>query len=112
MDNQPTQISLLAAMTGERDSETLAAYLDLAKTKILRRLYPFQSEITVMPPQYAANQVDIAVYLLNKRGAEGQVSHNENGIDRKYASADIPEEYFRGIVPYVGVVGGVPNEST
>lgn len=98
--------ALLSQMTGETDADQLVAYLGLARTKILRRLYPFQSDITDMPEQYAANQVDIAAYLLNKRGAEGQTSHNENGIDRKYGSADVPEEYFRGIVPYVGVVGG------
>lgn len=110
--DQSSKIALLAAMTGEQDSETLAAYLSLAQTKILRRLYPFQSETTTMPEQYAENQIDIAAYLLNKRGAEGQTSHNENGIDRKYGSADVPEEYFRGIVPYCGVVGGVVHEGT
>ena len=106
MTNAAMQM-ILSQMTGETDTDTLAAYLSLAETKILRRLYPFQSEISEMPTQYQENQIDIAAYLLNKRGAEGQISHNENGIDRKYGSADVPEEYFRGIVPYVGVVGGV-----
>lgn len=111
MTNAAMQM-LLSQMTGESDTETLVAYLSLAETKILRRLYPFDSEITVMPVQYAENQIDIAAYLLNKRGAEGQTSHNENGIDRKYGSADVPEEYFRGIVPYAKVVGGASHEST
>jgi len=102
---------LLSQMTGETDTDVLAAYLSLAETKILRRLYPFRSDITVLPEQYTTNQVDIAAYLINKRGAEGQTSHNENGIDRKYGSADVPVEYFRGIVPYADVVGGVSNES-
>ena len=48
--------ALLSQMTGETDADQLAAYLGLARTKILRRLYPFQSDITDMPEQYAANQ--------------------------------------------------------
>ena len=103
---QDEKLLMLQTMTEETDQNTLAAYLNLAKMKILRRLYPFQPETAEMPEQYGANQVDIAAYLLNKRGAEGQTSHDENGINRKYGSADVPEEYYRGIVPFVGVVGG------
>ena len=54
--------------------------------------------------QNETKQVEIAVYLYNKRGAEGQIVHNENGINRTYESADVPESLMRGITPYVGVI--------
>ena len=44
-----------------------------------------------------------AVYLLNKRGAEGETAHSENGISRSYESADIPESMLSGIIPFAGV---------
>ena len=47
-------------------------------------------------------QIEIAVYLYNKQGAEGQTAHSENGISRTYESADVPESMLRGIAPFVG----------
>ena len=32
--------------------------------------------------RYSYLQVEIATYLLNKRGGEGELSHSENGISR------------------------------
>lgn len=41
--------------------------------------------------------LDIAVYLYNKMGIEGQNSHIEQGIERHYDSSGIPEALFNGI---------------
>jgi hypothetical protein len=49
-------------------------------------------------------QCEIAAYLLNKRGAEGQTSHTENGITRNYGGADVPESMLSSIIPRVGVM--------
>ena len=48
-------------------------------------------------------QVEIAVYLMNKRGAEGESAHSENGVSRTYENGDVPASMLRGIVPMVGV---------
>ena len=102
------KLEMIRNMTGETDTAVCSTYLMLAAAKISRRLYPFGLPDNVciadVPAEYAMNQIDIAVYLLNKRGAEGQVSHSENGISRTYGDADVPESMLRGIVPYVGVV--------
>ena len=66
---------------------------------------PMTQSVTEVPTRYETKQVEIAVYLYNKRGAEGQTSHSENGINRTYESADVPESLMRGITPYVGVFG-------
>ncbi len=93
------KLTLLKAMTDERDADTLSAYLYLAAGAVLKRRYPFRDDVKEVPERYVDNQLKIAAYLLNKRGAEGQLSHNENGIDRTYESADIPESMLKDIVP-------------
>lgn len=51
--------------------------------------------------RYLNTQISIAIELYNKRGAEGQLAHTENGISRTYSSADISREIIRTIVPVV-----------
>lgn len=46
------------------------------------------------------------MYLLNKRGAEGQTAHSENGISRSYEDGDVPPTLLRDIVPFASVMGG------
>lgn len=94
--------AVLSAMVGETDETVLSAYLSLAASKVLLRAYPFDSTVTEVPERYSAVQVQIAAYMLNKRGAEGQTSHSENGISRGYEDGDVPPSLLREIVPVVG----------
>lgn len=89
---------------GNQSDEVLLAYLSLAGQKVIRRAYPFKPEITIVPLIYEMNQIEIACYLLNKIGAEGEISHSENGINRTYESASVPESMLKDIIPLVGVV--------
>ena len=57
-----------------------------------------------MEQRWNMKQIEIAVYLYNKQGAEGETEHNENGVDRKYESASIPESMLSDISPVVKVV--------
>lgn len=98
------QIEMVKAMTGENDDGTVSVYLKLAGSKICRRAYPFDPAVTEVPEQYQFLQVEIAVYLLNKRGAEGQTGHTENGISRSYESGDVPASMLRQVVPMAGVL--------
>ena len=105
------KIELVKTMTGETDGGIVSTYLEVAGNKVCRMAYPFNSDITDVPDRYAYNQVEIAVFLLNKRGAEGETSHGENGITRAYGTDDIPAGLLRQIVPCAAVVGG-SNEDT
>ena len=96
-------LNKLQAMTGETDEEVMRVYLDLAGDVILRRLYPYGTEITQVPSPYEVRQIEIASYLLNKRGAEGETTHSENGTNRTYGDAYVPPSYLRGIVPFARV---------
>lgn len=99
------KMSALKTLSGEKDETILLAYLDIAKTKIMQKAFPFDSGAKDMPDKYSANQIEIALYLLNKRGAEGEVSHSENGISRTYENADVPARMLSGIIPRGKIVG-------
>lgn len=102
---QAEKLTLLKAMVGSSDTDdVLLAYLDIAGGKIINRAYPFDPEATEVPRRYEFLQCEIASYLLNKRGAEGQTGHSENGISRSYESADVPESMLGAVTPMVGVL--------
>lgn len=98
--------AMVSTMTGENDLAVLSAYLAIAGDKVCRKAYPYDPYVTQVPERYAYAQVEIAVYLLNKRGAEGQTAHSENGVNATYEDGDVPPSLLRDIVPFVGVIGG------
>ena len=102
------KLSLLRVMVGQPNEgdwadDVLVSYLAIAGQKIINRAYPFDNSTTEVPRRYGYLQCDIAAYLLNKRGAEGQTAHSENGITRSYESADVPESMLSEVIPHVGV---------
>lgn len=99
------KLAALKAMVGSSDSdEVLSAYLKLAGGKIIAKAFPYQNDVTEVPAQYSYLQVEIAAYMLNKRGAEGQLQHTENGIQRQYENADVPASMLKPVTPHVGVI--------
>lgn len=100
------KIAMVKAMSGETDDATVSAYLSLAGNKICRRAYPFDPTVMEVPYEYGHTQVEIAVYLLGKRGMEGQTSHSENGYSDTFESGDVPLSMMRNIVPRCGTFGG------
>ena len=98
---------LLRMMDGEDvDRGILEVYLELAGQKILNRMYPFKEvyDDLEVPDRYVMIQLNIAVYLLNKRGAEGEIQHIENGIHRNYGSSDIPDALLKDVYPYAQAI--------
>ena len=103
------KLSMLRVMVGQPNEgdwsdDVLISYLAIAGRKIINRAYPYDDTVTEVPRRYGYLQCDIANYLLNRRGSEGQTSHSENGINRSYASADVPEAMLGEVVPHVGVL--------
>lgn len=103
------KLTMLRVMVGQANEgewvdDTLLSYLKIAGHKIVRRAYPYDDTVTEVPARYGYLQCEIAAYLLNKRGAEGEISHSENGISRTYGSADVPESMLKEIIPKVGVI--------
>jgi len=77
--------------------------LDSAYSAIMNRRFPFESWPSAIEPRYEDLQVRIAIDLYNKIGAEGQLSHSENGISRTYESSWISEQLLSEVVPRCGV---------
>lgn len=99
------KLAILKAMVGGSDTdEVLSAYLKLAGRKIILRAYPYDKSVTEVPAEYDTLQCEIAAYMLNKRGAEGQTQHTENGIARQYENADIPSSMLKVVTPHCGVI--------
>ena len=86
------------------EDDLLLMFLTDAERAILNRLYPMDEDIKAsLPTRYESRQIEIAVSLYNKQGAEGQISHKENGIDRTYENASIPESMLSDIMPYPSI---------
>ena len=99
------KLTALKAMVGGSDTdEVLSTYLLIAGKKIIARAYPYKDDVTEVPSIYDTLQLEIAAYLLNKRGAEGQTSHSENGISRSYENADVPASMLKAVTPHCGVI--------
>lgn len=108
--NDEQMIALVESMSGETSEIVVSAFLAMAGQAIINRAFPFATEnelkTLTVPARYQNLQCNIAVYLLNKRGAEGQTSHNENGINRGYENGGIPDSMLREITPFCRVAGG------
>ncbi len=92
------------ADTTEWGDDVLLTYLTIAGRKIINRAYPYDDTVTEVPRRYGILQCEIAAYLLNKRGAEGETSHSENGISRSYENADVPESLMSQVIVHCGVI--------
>lgn len=89
-------------ITDDSEDALLSLLIDQADKKILNKRFPFgytEEQKSQALQQYSDIELDIAVYLYNRRGSEGQTSHNENGTNRGYESAGIPDSYVKDIVP-------------
>ena len=65
--------------------EVLTHTLRTAEALVLNRMYPFGYDDTaVVPLRYEQIQLQLAVELYSKRGAEGQTGHSENGVSRTW----------------------------
>ena len=112
--NDESMKRMLTSMTGETDDGVLSDYLAFAESEALNRLYPFGiPEAAALPDRYRGVQVRIAAYHLNLRGAEGEISHSENGITRMYENGTTPISLMREITPMAGTASlGVSHENT
>lgn len=104
MTNEEKQIALQALVGGSDSTDVLSTYLFIAGQKIINTIFPYESGIEEVPIKYETLQLEIAVYLLNKRGAEGQIQHTENGIARQYENADIPSSMLKSLTAFCGTI--------
>ena len=100
-----TQLERLKIRITENVSDIeLEDILESAKAVILSRRFPFGEQPPEIEDRYKDLQIRIAVEMFNKRGAEGETAHSENGVSRSYASANVSEDLLKEITPKAGVV--------
>lgn len=117
MDNcEASKITMLAKLVDDSaDPSVLALYLKIARSKILERLYPIADkdrDSYELPSFYDMLQIQIAQYYYNNAGTYGLMSHTEQGVTDTFASADIPREFTKYILPYASIpskIGGKLN---
>ena len=102
-DEEKVQMIQLLITDVSVTTEMISAYLDLAASRILDRLYPFGGSPSDWPAQYDMTQVELAIRMIARKGGEGESSHSENGVSRTYGSVD-DEDILSRLVPFAGVV--------
>lgn len=104
MTDDIQRLQLRLGLNGAEDYDLIEDLLQSAESAILCRRFPFGYENgTALPEQYHDLKLRIAMDLYNKIGAEGQLTHTENGVQRTYESGWISESLLREVTPMVGV---------
>ena len=101
-----TQLKALLNISGTDQDTELTAYLNLTKAEILSYLYSGETpdDVTDVPALYEPTQIMACVAGLGTSGAEGQISHSENGIARTWKYEDMIA-YVRGhVYPFARLV--------
>lgn len=101
-----TQLEKLKVYIPEEENENLLELLlEDAEELILSRRYPFREEDKeyVLEDKFLSLQIKIAVEMYNKRGAEGETQHTENGVMRVWEKANVSNNLLEQIIPMASV---------
>lgn len=102
------KIAYIQTISEEEDADVVSAFLSMAEEIAKNRVFPFgytnETKAEAILDKYQTVICEIAVYLLNKRGAEGQTSHNENSADRTYENGGVPDSIIKKLIPFCGVI--------
>lgn len=94
-------LEITLGVTKESDIAILTEVLNDAIAEIrAARKYPkdmTESEISADMQKFISNIKKLAKYDYSQIGAEGETTHNENGISRSYVDR---RKCFDGVVPY------------
>lgn len=99
------KLATLRKMLDEGDTvsdDTANTYLEAAEKAVINIAFPFGDGAEEMPEKYEYEQIEIAAYMLNKRGAEGEIAHTEGGTSRTFETGDIPISLRARIIAFVG----------
>ena len=87
--------------------DKLNVYITLAKNEILNWMYSqvggVPTTVLNVPTKYETTQIYAVVAGYTHAGSEGEMQHNENGINRTFSSADMLDYIRRNVLPIVRV---------
>lgn len=85
--------------------ETLKAYLTAAEKEILAWRYSYSAQsVDSVPPEYEMTQIYAVIAGYSQSGAEGQMTHSENGIARTFKYPDMIRYIRTNVIPLCGVM--------
>lgn len=102
-DEEKRALVMLMTEGSDVTEAVVTAYLALAQQMIFEKAFPFGGFPAEMPAQYDGIHVEATAYLINKRGAEGETVHLENGVSRHWEDGSLPPSMVRRIIPFAGV---------
>ena len=96
-----TTVQVLVENDVNATAEIVPVYLNLALHAMLERLFPFDTGKTAedLPERYDMIQCELAARYFLRRGGQGETNHEENGVNRTYASVD-DEDILRRLTPF------------
>lgn len=102
------KITYMKNLCEEEDTAVLSAFLDMASEIAKEKVFPFgcpnEALAAKVMPRYEKIICEIAVFLVNKRGAEGEKGHMESTAERTFENGGVPDTYLKKLIPYCGVV--------
>lgn len=99
-------VRVLVENDPDATDETIAVYLNLACGAMLERLYPYNTDKTAedIPERYEMTQCELAARYFLRRGGQGEINHEENGVNRQWASVD-DADILNRLTPFAKVGG-------
>ena len=106
VSEKTTMVQTLCESDSQATDTVVTVYLTLAANIMLERLFPYDTDKSAsdIPERYDTLQCELASRLFLRRGSQAENSHEENGINRTYASVD-DEDILRRLTPYAKVGG-------
>ena len=102
------KITYIGTLCEESNTDVLSAYLSMAETIAKEKVFPFgctdEGFVEKTLHRYDPIICEIAVYLVNKRGAEGEKAHTESTAERTYENGGVPDSIMKKLIPYCGVL--------
>ena len=99
-------VKVLVENDPEATDDVVPVYLNLARNAMLERLFPFDKDKdeTDIPSRYDTIECELAARYFLRRGGQGEINHEENGVNRTYGSVD-DSDILQRLTPFAKVGG-------